>query len=204
VAKILNPDKLRLAEFPRTVFDCLYPNALSHLFRVRTTHGYSSLWPKSFASMTTEGFQKWMPQSADYFYISPDEGDALGYLKKNLTPGLARFQWVGPEYRRVAVVKETMNTVQLSIEEGTEADLVRTDTYYPGWTAWIGAKQLEIRHIGPSFSTIKIPPGPQTLVLRYEPTYLRVSLKLAGGALLALMAGTILLIWFGRRRAVAA
>ena len=198
VAGILNPNKLRLAEFPRAAFDCVYPNALAHLFEVRTTHGYSSLWPRSFFSMTPEGIQRWMPQVADYLYISPIEGDPSGYLKKNLTPGLARFQWVGPEYRRVTVEKETMNTIELRIEEGTEAKLVRTDTYYPGWTAWIGDRQLEVQHMNPSFSTVMVPAGPQTLILRYQPTYLRLSLKLAGAGLALLVVGTLLLLRFCR------
>ena len=143
--------------------------------------------------MTRESLQRWMPQAADYFYVSPVEGGPDGYLKKNLTPGLARFQWVGPEYRRVVVEKETMNEIDLAIDTGTEADMVRTDTYFPGWSAWIGTNQLEIRHIGPSFSSITIPAGPQKLILRYEPRYLRISLKVACAGLVLLVLGTLVL-----------
>ena len=193
VAAVLNPGSLRLLEPNCPPFERLYPNALEHLFRVRTVHGYAALWPRSYEALPSDEQIKYLPQAADYLYETPAPGLPLGTLKKNPTPGLARFQWVAPANRGLTIEKETLNELRLSIQAGPEADLLWTDTYYPGWTAQAGPDRLAIQRTQPYFSKIRIPSGSLTLVLRYQPATLRFGLTLAGAALMvmAIVSGVV-------------
>ena len=190
VAAVLNPGRQRLLELSCEPSEQLYPAALQHLFRARTVHGYASLWPRSYEALSAEEQARLLPQAADYIYETPTPGLSRGTFRKNPTPGLARFQWVGPSDRGLAVEAETLNHIRLSIQAGPESDLLWTDTYYPGWSAWAGPRRLAIQRTGPFFSRLRIPSGALTLVLRYEPAPLRLGIKLAGAALMVLVIGS--------------
>jgi hypothetical protein len=195
VAAVLAEGHERLLEISPGNFERLYPLMLGHLFQVRTVHGYSSLWLRSFDSLPREDFKQWLPQAADYIYQSGTRGLTSGELMKNPTPGSARFQWLAPANRGFRIENETLNTIRLSIESGPESDLLWTDTYYPGWTASLKSGKVTLQATEPFFSKIRVPSGPQTLVLHYEPTYLRPGITLACVAL-ALMGILPALLWF--------
>jgi hypothetical protein len=195
VAAVLADGHERLLEISPASFDRLYPLMLGHFFEVHTVHGYSSLWLRSFDSLPKEDFQKWLPQAADYIYQSDTRGLASGELKKNPNSGSARFQWVAPANRGFRIEKETLNTIRLLIESGPEADLLWTDTYYPGWTAGVKSGKVALQASEPIFSKISVPSGQQTLVLHYEPTFLRLGITLAGAAL-ALLGIISAVLWF--------
>jgi hypothetical protein len=201
VAAVLNPGGLRLLEPTCAPFERLYPNALEHLFRARTVHGYASLWPRSYEALSADAQTNYLPQAADYIYETATPGLALGTLKKNPTPGLARFQWLSPADRGLAIEQETLNELRLSIQPGPEADLLWTDTYYPGWSAWAGPDRLAIRRTDPYFSKIRVPSGALTLVLRYEPAPLRLGLELACAALVVMAIGSAW-VWLRRGKTI--
>jgi len=112
----------------------------------------------------------------------------VGELKKNPTPGFARFQWANGGGREIHVERETMNTLVLKLGAGPEAELIRTDTFFPGWTATVDGKEFPAEHADPFFSKIKIPAGAQTLTLHYTPTLLHRGIILAGISLLLTVA----------------
>ena len=171
VAALLSPGDNRLLEVATNSSDRLYPNAMAHLFGVRTVHGYSSLKPNSFIMLSHDELQKWMPQAADYIYESKVPGAETGVLKKNPTPGMARFQWRVPGARGIHIDRESLNEIRLSFDPGTAAELLWTDTYYPGWSPRIGQDRVAIRRAEPFYSSLLIPAGAQSLVLDYRPTY---------------------------------
>ena len=109
-------------------------------------------------------------------------------MKKNPTPGLARFQWAENGRRDIRVQTETMNTLVLTLGDGAADDLIRTDTYYPGWSASVDGRRIPIERAAPFFSRIKIPAGAQTLTLRYTPTYLHLGIILAACSFLITVA----------------
>ena len=98
----------------------------------------------------------------------------------------------GPANRGLAIEKETLNEVRLSIQAGPEGQLLWTDTYYPGWsarpapTAWRFSEPSRISR------RFRIPSGSLTLVLRYQPALLRLGIKLAGAALMVMAIGSAL------------
>ncbi|MFO1488005.1 MAG: YfhO family protein [Verrucomicrobiota bacterium] len=195
VADLLNAGHFRLAETYRISMERLYPNAMSHYFQVHNVHGYSSLQPYNFDVATSEMRERLKPQMADYFYESLVPQSPVGELKKNPTPGLARFQWPDGSARELRIERETMNSLVLAIGDGPAADLLRTDTWYPGWSATVGGQSVPVEKVEPFFSRMKIPAGPQTLTLHYTPTYLRLGVMLSLSSLV--LTG---LIAFGLRR----
>ncbi len=182
VARVLEAGHERLIEVSGAPFKRLYPNSLGHLFEVRTVHGYSALQPRSLILLSPAERENWLPQTADYIYESEVPGAAVGELRKNATPGSARFQWLDSAHRNLRIEKETLTQIRLAIEPGEAAELLWTDTYYPGWSARAGSENIPIERVEPCFSKIKVPAAARTLVLRYEPTYLRPGMILAGGA----------------------
>lgn len=198
VADIVNSEHLRLLDDAASLFEKLYPNAIGHLFQVHTVHGYSSLQPKSFALFSRDEQQKWSAQLADYVYVHPSSGFPIGELKPSPITGMARFQWVTSSDRTISVEYESLNEIRLLIGPGTEQYLLRTDTYYPGWSAHTETQALPIERIEPFFSKIEIPAGEQTLVLRYQPTYFRFGIILASIALTIMATGS-LIAWLTAR-----
>ncbi len=194
VANIVNAEHGRLEEAGSESFERLYPYSISHLFGVHNVAGYSSLQPKSFALLSPAEHERWLPQTADYIYESPAQAPT-GELRKNPTPGSARFQWLKPSARTLKITKESLNEICLSFGAGDEAELLRTDTYYPGWSARIGSAKVAIRRTDPFFSKLRIPPGNQQLVLRYEPVYLRPGIA-SGGVALGVMGVLSAVVWF--------
>ena len=183
VAKILNADHLRIMEVYRISFERLYPNAISHFFQVHNLQGYTSLEAPNFDILSPEKLKPFLPQATDYIYESLVPRATVGELKKNPTPGFARFQWAADVRREIGIERETMNTVELKLGAGAEADLIRTDTYFPGWTASIDGKQIPVERAEPFFSKLRIPAGAQNLTLRYTPIYLHLGIILALGSI---------------------
>jgi hypothetical protein len=179
VAGVLNGGHLRLMEVSPKEFERLYPKAMAVFFQVHSLDGYAGLQPPSFNLLAPAELDRYLPEAADYTYESTVPRAPVGELRKNPTPGLARFQWAEGINRDIHIEKESMNSIELGLGGGPEATLVRTDTYYPGWSASIGGTKLTIGRARPFFSRIHIPPGPQTLTLRYSPTYLRRGIALA-------------------------
>ena len=204
VAKLLNAEQLRVMEVYRIAFEKLYPNAMAHYFQVHDVHGYSSLQPPNFDTLPTDKLKPLLPQAADYIYESLVPGAAAGELKKNPTPGFARFQWAAGVAREIQVERETMNTLVLRLGAGPEAELIRTDTFYPGWSASVEGKQIPIERMEPFFSKLKIPAGARALTLHYTPTYLRLGIILSAISLLVTGVIAWLMALASKRRSLSA
>ena len=89
-------------------------------------------------------------------------------------------------------------SLQLKVENETPGVLVLSQTFYPGWKARAGAESLRIERIDPCFSVIEVPESARELILKYQPTYLRLGTALAVSGALMVVVGILLL---RRRRA---
>jgi hypothetical protein len=47
--------------------------------------------------------------------------------------------------------------------------LVVYESYFPGWTATADGRALEVKPFDQTFLSVNVPPGPQTIVLKYRP-----------------------------------
>jgi hypothetical protein len=80
-------------------------------------------------------------------------------------------------------------TVQLDAEY--DSLLVLTDSFYPGWRAWVDGDPAPIYRVNYGFRGIPVPAGEHTVELRYDPASFRV------GAFLSLLALAALAGWSG-------
>ena len=175
---LLRNKPLRLFEDALFVDDQAFPNAMSHLYNVRTVHGYSSLYPRSIALISVGEKERLMPQFADIAYHT-DKDAPQGRVITNRLVGLSRFQWVSGATREFSVAEPGLNTISIVFKPGAAGKLLWTDTAYPGWNAKIDGKSVPIRKHEPCSSEIEIPPQANQLVLHYRPRFLSLGLALA-------------------------
>jgi hypothetical protein len=74
--------------------------------------------------------------------------------------------------------------------------VVVSEAFDPGWQAWAGPERLPVHRVDGLVLGIEVPPGAQSIELRYEPPAWRAGLAVSGlsGLLLGLW------LWLGRRR----
>ena len=180
----------RLDDQAPNIYDCLYPSALAHVYRVRVAHGYSALQPRSFMTLTADQWREVQQPIGDFSYTSEKSGDATGVFKTNVPSGSAVFQWTPQVPRTLAAQLISLNRFRLDLGAGPAATLVWTDTQFPGWRAWSDCGPIPIRAHPPCFSELVIPAEARWVELRYRPTWLGAGLALAGVGLAMLVAMT--------------
>jgi hypothetical protein len=177
---------LRLWEIVPGSHEAVMPFMLPQLYRVRTLHCYTSLSTRSLYTLPIQEQRKLGAQMADRIYESKDRGLAAGEFRTNATPGIARFQWATATSRRFAVEDVGLCEMRLTFESGAAGRLLWTDTYYPGWQAWLDGQRVQREKREPCFSVIEVPESARELVLRYRPTYLPLGLAVASAGVLGL------------------
>jgi hypothetical protein len=177
---------LRLWEIVPGSHEAVMPFMLPQLYRVRTLHCYTSLSTRSLYTLPIQEQRKLGAQMADRIYESKDRGLAAGEFRTNATPGIARFQWATATSRRFAVEDVGLCEMRLTFESGAAGRLLWTDTYYPGWQAWLDGQRVPREKREPCFSVIEVPESARELVLRYRPTYLPLGLAVASAGVLGL------------------
>jgi hypothetical protein len=82
----------------------------------------------------------------------------------------------------VTITTYTPEKIELSVKLNSPGWLVLTDTYYPGWQAYIDHLETEILQTNIMFRAIKVPAGQHHIIFRYVPGsfYLGLLLSLAG------------------------
>jgi hypothetical protein len=161
IARRLEPEQMRLLEGSR-IFDRVFPQEMANFSRVHVVHGWAALQPRS---------QAWWPDKnpgnvADFTY--GDDGE-LAALRSH---GSARFQWLNTPPRPIGVRTLSLNKVELTFPAAEDAaEILRTDTRYPGWRASDDAgRSLAITSHGEMFSSIHVPGGTTRLLLEYSPS----------------------------------
>jgi hypothetical protein len=177
VAEKVNPDHFRLLEKAPSLFDMLFPNDMGHVQRVHTVHGYSALQPLSLYNWHPPGGSPPQPV-ADFSYSSEERGTPTGDFVRLSDDKNSRIHC---EPRPVTITAETMNTLTVSIGPGAADQLVRTDTFYPGWRAKLNEQPIPLEHGGSPFSTINLPAdnAPSIVSYTYRPSHLVATTCLA-------------------------
>jgi len=185
---------LRFTEHSPGRLDYVFPGTLPALYRVHSLISYTS-FPLRGPGQSTS------PRDYNLLYVSEQqrpEGDL-----RVLSTNQLRFTWANNQNRSVVIAGETLNTVRLRIAAGAAGELVRTDTYYPGWHVESPASVTQHRN-GDGFLAFSIPPTATHLVLRYEPSWSNVTKPLSVAALITtglLLASSA---WRPARRSTAA
>ena len=92
----------------------------------------------------------------------------------------------------VRLVSYKANKVVLESDADNAAFLYVSDTYYPGWRAYVDGKQTKIYRANLAFRAVEVPKGKHTVVFKYVPMSLYIGLCLT-------IIGILICIWLWRR-----
>jgi hypothetical protein len=80
----------------------------------------------------------------------------------------------------VRVLKYEDREVELEVETASPAYLVTSETYYPGWRAWVDGRPAELYLTNVAFRGLVVPPGRHRIRMRFEPPVFYYGLALSG------------------------
>jgi hypothetical protein len=129
-------------------------------------------------------------------------------LQKEFRPGQEVFLEEEPHFpiplpkggegrvRGVDLLSETNNRLDLETKADRNCLLVLSDTYYPGWKAFVDGKETKIYRGDYAFRAIPLSAGNHQVEFVYDP----LSFKLGIGATILGILGCVGLGWVGRRK----
>jgi hypothetical protein len=105
-----------------------------------------------------------------------------------------------PDPGSARIVADEGEEIIVRVVPDTTAQLVLTDTWYPGWHAYVDGEERPLRRANYFFKSVGVRPGDETVVFRYRSEPLRRGAVISAGSLALLLAG--LGFWRFRRRRV--
>lgn len=90
------------------------------------------------------------------------------------------------------IEKDGQDEVEIAVEAEDEGILVLSDTYYPGWRAYVDGREEEIFRANYAFRGVRVGEGKYTVIMKYEPTYWKVGKIISLGCL-----GLFGIVWVG-------
>jgi hypothetical protein len=103
-------------------------------------------------------------------------------------PGLKATHHQFNRIRPVEITSYHPEQVELRLETPHESLLVLTDSFYPGWRAWVGGVEAEIFRANGLFRAIRVPAGQHRVVFEYRPRSLRWGMGISVASLGLLIA----------------
>ena len=97
------------------------------------------------------------------------------------------------------VVAASPHQVRLETSAVDEALLVLSDTYYPGWRAFVDGQEQPILRGDLLFRVVAVPAGEHVVEFRFEPASVRIGLLVSALALLVVAAVLVLALAGARR-----
>ena len=98
--------------------------------------------------------------------------------------------------QKVEIIYEKNNRIQLLVKSTEDNLLVLSDTYYPGWKAFVDGTPQKIYQADYAFRAVPLNPGTHRLEFVYDP----LSFKLGAGVTLFGILGCIGMGWVARRK----
>jgi hypothetical protein len=95
----------------------------------------------------------------------------------------------------VEVVSYDADEIQLDASPATDALLVTSELFHPGWRAWIDGRRVGIENVNAGFRAVTVPAGRHRVVLRYRPLSQRLGYAIGVACVVGLGVS-----WIGRRR----
>jgi hypothetical protein len=164
----------RLYEDATNFQNQVFPNALACLYGVHVVQGYSALQPSSFNSLRVS--QASFPDfwKADWRILR--DGSLQPYCFWKGSAETCRLIWRGPEERAIHIIAENPGHLRAEISPGPAGHLIRTDTFFPGWSGSAGNQGIQFSFFPPFFATACLPPSKKGLLLKldYTPRFLKL------------------------------
>jgi hypothetical protein len=98
--------------------------------------------------------------------------------------------------QKAQILTESNNRLDLQVKAPKDCLLVLSDTYYPGWKAFVDGKETKIYRADYTFRAIPLSVGTHQVEFVYDP----LSFKLGIGATILGILGCVGLGWVGRRK----
>jgi hypothetical protein len=98
--------------------------------------------------------------------------------------------------QKAQILTENNNRLDLQVKAPEDCLLVLSDTYYPGWKAFVDGKETKIYRADYTFRAIPLSAGTHQVEFVYDP----LSFKLGVGATILGILGCVGLGWGGRRK----
>lgn len=86
-----------------------------------------------------------------------------------------------------AITIDARNRVDVDVAASTPAYLILSDTYYPGWNAYVDGIPANIYRANGSMRAVKVPAGRHVVSFVFAPRSLRISFYVSVGALVVLI-----------------
>ncbi len=98
--------------------------------------------------------------------------------------------------QKVEIILESNNRLTLEVMAAENGLLVLSDTYYPGWKAFVNGKETKIYRADYTFRAIPLNAGVHRVEFVYDP----ISFKLGAGVTLLGILGCLVMGWITRKR----
>ena len=99
------------------------------------------------------------------------------------------------------ILHESNNTVEVQARVAQPSLLYLSDTYFPGWNAYVDGIKTKIYRANYNFRAVPLPPGIHRVEFRYEPMSFYAGVWISGGTLTVLIILGIKSLVTRRRRA---
>ncbi len=101
------------------------------------------------------------------------------------------------EQSPVSITSYTSQKIKATVSLSEPGILVLTDTWYPGWVAFVDGKKTRMLRANYTFRAIAVPAGVHTIIFSYDPPSVRVGIAVSiGSVILILLYG--LGVFYGR------
>ena len=105
----------------------------------------------------------------------------------------AEFGMIGKSQGSITNAAFSPQHVRMSVTADAAALVVISQTYYPGWRAYVDGKPTELLRANYAFQAVRVPGGHHDIRLSYKPTTFRIGLFVSGLTLLACVAAALYL-----------
>jgi hypothetical protein len=96
----------------------------------------------------------------------------------------------------VAITRYRSMTVSIRARMACDGMLVLSDTYYPGWKAYVDGKPVTIHEVNFTMRGVLVPAGPHDIEFRYRPGSFYLGAAMSAGGIL----GACGIVFFSRKR----
>jgi uncharacterized membrane protein YfhO len=75
--------------------------------------------------------------------------------------------------------KYTSDLIEISTQSKQDGFLVLSDTYYPGWRAWVDGVESVVFRANYDFRAVSLPKGEHTVIFQFTSRYLNLGLLIS-------------------------
>ncbi|GAB4331165.1 MAG: hypothetical protein Kow0099_02310 [Candidatus Abyssubacteria bacterium] len=138
----------------------------------------------------------------DYLTAS-SEGESLGLIKEHINDLFRSvvLEKGSPSFPRpdkptacgtAHIKRYEANEAEIEVEADQPALLVLTDSYFPGWNAYVDGDERPIWPANSAFRAVEVGPGHHVVVFRYSPASFKIGAAVSLCTVLAIIGGLVI------------